>query len=92
MTEVQLYKFINDNNIEWHRHKNEGTEDVIILPTLRESIDFVNMLDYCQLDEDGIECRLKKGYLAIWMLEICEYYGIEIENIFKGENWDSDNE
>jgi len=25
MTELQLYKYINDNNIEWHRRNNDGT-------------------------------------------------------------------
>ncbi len=26
---------------------------------------------------------MKDGYFAIWMNEICTYYGIEIKNIFK---------
>ena len=33
MTELELYKFIEDNNIEWHKQDNEGIEDVIVFPS-----------------------------------------------------------
>jgi len=29
MTAIELYKFIEDNNIEWHYEDNEGNEDVV---------------------------------------------------------------
>lgn len=88
MTELQLYKFIQKNNIEWHKHQNEGIEDVIIFPSLVQTIIFVKMIDD-YLDEEGIECRLKEGYLAVWMKDICEYYDIEMNEIFEGKDWDS---
>ena len=32
MTELELYKYINDNSIEWHRQDNDGTPDIIMFP------------------------------------------------------------
>lgn len=37
MTELELYKYINDNDIEWNRQDNDGTPDVLILNTADNS-------------------------------------------------------
>jgi hypothetical protein len=29
---------------------------------------------------------MMNGYFAFWMKDICEYYGIEINNVFVGED------
>jgi hypothetical protein len=28
MTELELYKYIKNNDIEWHRRDNNGTDDI----------------------------------------------------------------
>jgi len=85
MTELELYKFVEKNAIEWHWHKNEGKEDVIMfVPTYW--IDAFILLVRSATDEDGIECTLKDGYLAFWMRDICEYFGIEMEKVFEEES------
>jgi hypothetical protein len=33
-------------------------------------------------DDEGIQCVLKDGYFVIPMRNICEYYGINIKEIF----------
>jgi hypothetical protein len=86
MTELELYKYITDNNIEWHRHDNEGTPDVIILPYTFQLEDF-NKLIVNHDTDDGLLCRLKNGYAAIWMKDLCEYYGIKMNNVFVGEEY-----
>jgi len=30
MTELELYKFISENNIEWHKQDNDETEAILI--------------------------------------------------------------
>ena len=89
MTELELHKYINENNIEWHKQDNEGSEDVIIFPTYVELHGFNKMLSPCSFDDGGIQCIIKDGYVAIWMNDICDYHGVEIKNIFLGENWES---
>jgi hypothetical protein len=42
MKALDLYKFIKDNNVEWHRQDNDGTPDVLMFPSLSDVKDFAN--------------------------------------------------
>lgn len=81
MTELELYKFIHNNNIECHKHQNEGKDDIIIFPNFYHLEKFSKLIE-SYTDEDGMEIVLKNGYVAIWMRDLCEHYGIDIDNIF----------
>ncbi len=83
MTALELYKYITDNNIEWDRHDNDGVEDVIIFPYFCQLDDFRKIAGPYLFDDDGISCTLKDGYLAIWMKDICDYYGFDFNEVFK---------
>lgn len=85
MTEIRLYKFIVNNDIEWHYQENDGIEDVLIFPSVYIIGEFCDLLGPTIFDDEGIVCNLKDGYLAIWMREICDYFGFEMENIFDKE-------
>lgn len=87
MTELELYKYIQENNIEWHRQNNNGIDDVLILPSLHQIESLYKILSPSLFDEEGIECIMKYGYFAIWMQDICSYYGIEMNNVFDGNGW-----
>jgi hypothetical protein len=87
MTELELYKFINDNNVEWHKRDNEGTEDVVILPYIFLLEEFSKLIKDYDSDE-GLILRLQKDYVGIWMKDLCEYFGIELNNVFKGQDYD----
>jgi hypothetical protein len=87
MTELDLYKFINDNNIEWHRQDNDGTPDIIIFPFIFQLDEFYKLLKGYKTDEGGLEIRLFYGYVSVWMNEICEYYDIDIKKVFNGNGW-----
>lgn len=86
MTELELYKYIEENNIEWHKLDNNGVDDVFILPYYFQIESLHKILSSCLFDDDGIECRMKDGYIVLWMRDVCEYYGIEMNNIFIGDN------
>lgn len=81
---LRLYKYINDNKIEWRWswHSNHSAEDVIILPLICQLKEFNDLLTDNFLDEGGYEISMKKGYVGIWMNDICEYYDIDIEEVF----------
>ena len=81
MTELQLYKFIKKNNIEWHKEKNQGNDDVLIFVMSFQIESFFELLKDFDFDE-GINCRLKSNYLCVWMVDICEYFGIDFRNVF----------
>lgn len=84
MTELELYKYINDSNIEWHIRDNDGTPDIIIFPLLCEINDFAKLVK-TYIGDGGIECRLMDGYFAIWMKDLCDHYGIDMYKVFCGE-------
>lgn len=86
MTELQLYKFIQEFNPEYRWQENTDTkqQDVLIWVSKYHYEYFVDLLDGGIMDESSINCTITNGgYVAVWMDDICEYYGINIENIFK---------
>src|ERR1044071_6126440 len=86
MTELDLYKFITDNEVEYHWHDHNDKGDVICLISFYELKDFCKMVEpIAMTDSEGIKCNLQDDCIAIWMLDICEYYGIDMENVFKEE-------
>jgi hypothetical protein len=85
MTELELYKFINDHDIEWHREDNDGTPDIIIFPFVYHLEHFCEIVKDYDTDDGGLIIRLKNGYVAIWMNDLCEYFGIDINKVFIGD-------
>jgi hypothetical protein len=81
MTELELFKWITDNNIEWHWEDNDGADDVIIFVNDHQLEGFFELVDSSFFD-DVFTCVLRYRYLAIWIAKICDYYGIELEAIF----------
>ncbi len=85
MTELELYKFIRDNDIEWHHEFNNGNEDVLIFPYTFQ------MDKFCELSKDydsdeGLTCILKGNYFAIWMSDLCDHFGIDMNKVFTDDN------
>ncbi len=81
MTELELYKFVTDNKIEYHWNHN-NTECYLLINNhlindLHKLLNDSNMLD-----DDGIKCVMRNGYFGFEMVEICEYFDIEPKNIF----------
>jgi len=83
MKAIDLYKFVTDNNIEYSYAMNGGVEDVLIFPSFNQISDFAKMLSADTFDDEGIICNMKDGYMAIRMTDICDYYGIEVKDVFK---------
>lgn len=82
MTELQLYRFIAENQIEWKYEFNEENSDVLIFVPTYHIDEFNKLLPNTIFDERGLECTMKDRYIAFWMQEICEYSGIDMYNVF----------
>jgi predicted CDP-diglyceride synthetase/phosphatidate cytidylyltransferase len=77
MTELNLYKFINENNIEWH-YEQDGIYMFVSFYLLKE---FTAMIR-TYLSDSVFEVVLKDTYICLKINEICEYFDININNIF----------
>ena len=85
MTELELYKFIEDNNVEidWR-----GEQLVIWLHHM-DLKDFCELIGSSFFDEGGYDVNLQFNYgcyIALDLVPICEYFDIEPENICKKED------
>ena len=78
MKAIDLYKFINENNLEYHWHN----DDVILFINLLYLEEFNKLLGPHILNDDGISCIMKDGYICFMMQYICEHYDIELNEIF----------
>lgn len=86
MTELQLYKFIKENNIEYHWCDNNEYWDVIIFVNTCNINEFQSLFTSIYLRDYNLHCVMKDNYFAFYMLDICEYYNIDLKNIFEYEN------
>jgi len=79
MTELDLYKFINDN-IEYNVVNKDEIYTFIPHYRLKE---FTDLLGRHILDDEGINVVLLNAYISVEMTEVCEYFDIDPNNIFK---------
>ena len=78
MTELELYKFITKYNVEYHRYEDK----IYMMIDIYIIDEFNNLFEATIFDEEGISCIMKDGYFTFEMTDICEYYGLNIGNIF----------
>ena len=84
MTALELYKFINENTLEWRWQEDENNDDNVILfipfDYLEEFTKLIN-LDYIN---DGYHRVIMKGdSICIFLDEVCSAYGLDINEIFE---------
>jgi len=85
MKEVDLLRFIIENNIEYHWHD----DDVVMFVSHWNIKEFMmELLGYEYLTDSEVQCILKYGYIGVWMKSICEYFDIELKSIFDKKNYD----
>jgi hypothetical protein len=86
MTAIELYRYIHENNIEWHRYEHEGEMDILICPYWWHIEDFCKLLGASDFEDAGVECHIKDNYFAIWMSGICDHHDIDIDEVFGKES------
>lgn len=78
MTELQLYKFIKENCVEYHKF----ADDIILFVGYYLLEEFSTLLGSSILDEEGIKCTMKEKYICFDMKYICDYHGIDMKEVF----------
>jgi len=80
MKATDLLRFVLEETIEYNWHN----DDVIMFLPIYQIEDFQKVLN-CEsvYDDSGIECYMKNGYLAIEMKYVVDYFGFNLEDIFR---------
>lgn len=80
MTESDLIYFVSvTNTVEYHWDNG----DVILFVNHYLIKEFMDLLGNGFLTDGERECVLKDGYIAIYMKDICEYFDINIDKVFR---------
>lgn len=80
MTAADLIYFIRvDNTIEY----KWIDDNVIIFIDHYHIKEFMDLVGHIYLTNGDTNCILKDGYISLWMNDICEYFGIDMENVFR---------
>ena len=85
MTELQLYKYVSDNQLEWKWDTIKEEENVLLF------LQFDELEGFCKLakeffDSDwSIPTWIRSFHAVILMSELCFFYDIEMENVFPKE-------
>jgi hypothetical protein len=77
MTELKLYKFVQDCEWEWAEKSPVLWVKYSALPEFMEMVGY----NYHCMD-GGIAARLQESHAVIEMNNICEYFSIDIEKVF----------
>ena len=83
MTELDLYKFLNDeyNGVQQYNWKGE---EFLVWISFWCLEDFTKMVGY---NYGGLTCSLQRDCICIDIVDIAEYHYINLENILKkGDN------
>jgi hypothetical protein len=83
MTKNDLINFIKNNYVEYHWLNDMS--DVYICLNYYNLEKFKQILGENILDEEGIYCIFKSGYIVFEMQNICEFFGIKIEDVFENK-------
>lgn len=81
MTSIQLYKFITSNGLEWRWELNGKEDDVILFLPFYLLEEFIITTQWD--DDEPYSCVLKTNSIALFLKDLCDYHGLDIEDIFE---------
>lgn len=81
---MKLYRFITDNDIEYHYEMNDGSEDVIIFVNSYLIEEFMTIINDTVGDwDDPYVGYFRDGYIAFWMDRLLEYNDLNLKDVFE---------
>ena len=79
MSELDLYKFVQTQEIDWRGEK------LYLWIRFSDLSEFTQMIGYDYFSEDGDEVSLQYECICIDIVDICESFDIKPENILPKE-------
>jgi len=81
MTELALYRFIEEteSEIEWRK------DELIIWIHLMDILKFIKLI-HAFMSSGGFEVSLQSTCIALDLVEICDYFDIDPESILKKDD------
>lgn len=80
MTELDLYKFVQDKEVSWQGNS------LILWINPSEVEDFAELIDRCSADDGGYDCKVQHDGTIVMELDmLCDEYDIDPENILPKE-------
>lgn len=76
MNELDLYKFCQNKEMQWH------AEQLLIYIDFCDLKEFAELIGGKRLDDGGIEVTMLSYYIGLDLVQICEYWGIKPERIY----------
>ena len=93
MTALELYQYIQENEIEWRYQLNDqvneddecndANEDVIIFIDVWQIESFSILFSRITEESEPFIFHFNGEYFAIYMADICNYYEIDMKQVFK---------
>ena len=85
MTDLDLDRFIKDNDIEysWSWNRDTKEDDVVVWIPFYLIEEFSELIKPDDSFEGGLDVSLKGSSIALWASEVCIYYGISLIKVFK---------
>ena len=83
MTELELYKFCEEKELDW---RGKNNEELIIWIYIWDIDDFVELVGEDFFVEGGYNVNLQYKQIAFDLVPICECFGIDPEHIYKKED------
>lgn len=81
MTELQLYKFVQNKEIDWRG------KDLILWIDFYDLKEFTDLIGNDYIADGTASICLLKDCIAIVLNDICEFFDIEPENILKKDEY-----
>jgi hypothetical protein len=83
MTEYEARQLILEYEFEWEKTTNEqNEEDVLVRLWNFELINFINAF-HSYFDDKSVNVVIHSQQICIWMNDICDFYGFDIDYLFK---------
>ncbi|WP_028664443.1 hypothetical protein [Runella zeae] len=85
MTELQLFKFVQNHQLEYNyivSPEGEQQDNVVLFVDFLALQDFTKLLGNYLQDYDQ-EITLKEDYIAVDMRYICDYFNISLTEVFE---------
>lgn len=79
---IDFYKFIRNNDIEYHWYDYKKKDVMFFVPCYLMK-EFNDLLPASIFDDEGLSCVMKDGYLCFDASSIFDYFDWDLKDVFE---------